>query len=234
MNPGTTTAVNIPVMRKRVPFSPDEPQTLGELFLRAAKKHPIDDALNYKKNDAWHSISSAEMIERIENIGAGLYTLGVRRGDRAAILSANSPEWTLSDAGCQLTGVIDVPIYTTLMPESIAYILRDSAAKILFIENNEAWERVRDALSECPSLEKIVFFDPAGTTEEDAISLAQLEAHGRDLKTQDPKLIAELSRDIRPDDVATLIYTSGTTGEPKGVMLSHLNLVSNVIDASAK
>ena len=90
MNSGTTTAINIEVVRKRVPFSPDEPQTLGELFLKAAKKYPIDNALNYKKDGAWHAISSAEMIARIENIAAGLYSLGVSRGDRAAILAANS------------------------------------------------------------------------------------------------------------------------------------------------
>src|SRR5262245_36798496 len=226
MNPGTTTAVNIPVMRKRVPFSPDEPQTLGELFLRAAKKHPIDDALNYKKNDAWHSISSAEMIERIENIGAGLYTLGVRRGDRAALLSANSPEWTLADAGCQMTGVIDVPIYTTLMPESISYILRDSGAKILFIENKEAWDRIENIVRDLPELEKVIFFEPADVDSPDVLSLAELEARGSELKTQNPSFIEELSAQVSSDDIATLIYTSGTTGEPKGVMLSHMNLVS--------
>src|ERR1044072_3772332 len=110
MNPGTTTAVNIEVSRKRVPFSDNEPQTLGELFLKAAKKYPLANALNYKKDEAWHAISSAEMIARIENIAAGLNSLGVPnmgtistigRGDRAAILSANRPEWTLADAACQ-------------------------------------------------------------------------------------------------------------------------------------
>jgi len=234
MNSGTTTAINIEVVRKRVPFSPDEPQTLGELFLKAAKKYPIDNALNYKKDGAWHAISSAEMIARIENIAAGLYSLGVSRGDRAGILAANSPEWTLSDAACQLTGIIDVPIYTTLSSSSICYILRDSGAKILFIENKEAWESIREILPECPALEKLIFYDPAGVADDTGISLAELEEAGSKLKIQNRELIDELSKNISPDDTATLIYTSGTTGEPKGVMLSHMNLLSNVIDAGAK
>ncbi len=234
MNAGTTAANNIEVSRQRVPLSADDPQTLGELFLTAAEKYPLENALNYKRDGAWHAISSAEMIARIELIGLGLYGLGMRRGDRAAILAANSPEWTLSDAGCQLTGVIDVPIYTTLSPSSVCYILRDSGARVLFLENKEAWERIRGVLSECPELEKIVFYDAAEIDGETGISLAELEEMGSFLKKENPSLKAELSRAVGPDDVATLIYTSGTTGEPKGVMLSHMNLISNVIDAGAK
>jgi long-chain acyl-CoA synthetase len=231
MNPGMAAALGIEVQRTRA-FAPGEPQTVGAIFRNAASKS-VSDALNYKKDGAWTSISSAEMISRIENIGLGLHSLGVRQGDRAAILSANSPEWTLADAGCQLTGVIDVPIYTTLMPDSISYILRDSGAKILFVENDECWERISEILPECDALEKIIFFDMAGVSTETAMSLAELETAGANLKEKQPALIDELFTAVDSDDIATLIYTSGTTGEPKGVMLSHLNLVSNVIDASS-
>jgi long-chain acyl-CoA synthetase len=234
MNPGTTAANNIEVSRRRIPLSTEDPATLGQLFLHAAEKHPLKNALNYKKDDAWHSISSAEMISRIELIGLGLYALGMRHGDRAAILASNSPEWTLSDAGCQLSGVIDVPIYTTLSPRSVCYILRDSGARVLFLENKAAWERISEILAECPELEKLVFYDAAGINTEKGMSLAELENSGSELKTKNSKLIDELSQNVKPDDVATLIYTSGTTGEPKGVMLSHMNLISNVIDAGAK
>jgi long-chain acyl-CoA synthetase len=239
MNPGMTAAIGIDVDRSR-PNSANEPRTLGEIFRHAMENRSIPNALNYKKDGEWHSISTAEMMSRIENTGLGLYSLGVRCGDRAAILSANSPEWTLADAGCQITGVIDVPIYTTLMPDSILYILRDSGAKILFIENIEAWERIREILPEYPDLEKIVFFDPKGAdgaggiTPEMGMTFSELENAGGELKTQNPGLVNELSAQVSPGDVATLIYTSGTTGEPKGVMLSHLNIISNVLDASAK
>ncbi len=117
---------------ERVPLSPSEPHTLAELFLKSAKERPRRNALNYKAQGVWRSISSAEMISRIQNIALGLFSLGVRKGDRAALLAANSPEWTLTDAGCQLLGAVDVPIYTTLAADSVKYIVKDSGAKFFF------------------------------------------------------------------------------------------------------
>src|SRR5688500_11792511 len=94
------------------------PVTLPDLFRRAVDKHQLSDALNYKHGDEWTSISSAEMIAHIAIIARGLDALAFRRGDKAAILASNSPQWTLSDAGCQFAGLVDVPIYTTLAPAS--------------------------------------------------------------------------------------------------------------------
>lgn len=216
------------------PLFSDEPVTLAELFVKAAERHKLTGALNYKEGSGWSAISSAEMISRIENIALGLYSLGLRKGDKAAILAANSPEWTLSDAGCQFAGVIDVPIYTTLAPESIRYIINDSGARIFFLQDKAALERIIEIIPGCESLEKLIFFDPAGIDFEDALSLAELEEKGRELKSNNPELINELIAAIKPDEIATLIYTSGTTGEPKGVMLTHNNIISNVIDAGEK
>lgn len=218
---------------QRIPLFADEPRTLAELFLRAAEKHNRADALNFKKGGEWRKISSDEMIYRAENIALGLYALGLRKGDKAAILAANSPEWTLSDAGCQFAGIIDAPIYTTLAPNVVAYIVNDSGAKVFFLQNKETFERIREILPECRMLEKLVFFDAAGVEAENAISLENLENEGAKIKTENPNLIKELTGAIEPSDVATLIYTSGTTGEPKGVMLTHANLVSNALDAGA-
>jgi long-chain acyl-CoA synthetase len=103
------------------------------------------------------------MISRAENIALGLYSLGLKKGDRAALLAANSPEWTLTDAGCQFAGIIDAPIYTTLAPNAVEYIIKDAGAKILFLENAECYERVREVMPECPTLEKIIFFESAET-----------------------------------------------------------------------
>ena len=211
------------------PLLPDEPHTLAELFLHSAKKHNRPDALNYKKDGEWRAISSSEMIERAEAIALGLHALGLCKGDKAAILAANSPDWTLVDAGCQFAGVIDVPIYTTLAPDSVCYIVNDSTTKVFFLENKAAYERIAAVMLECLSLEKIVFFDPADVNVANAISLAELEQMGRD--NQASGMIDELRESIQPTDIATLIYTSGTTGEPKGVMLTHNNILSNVIDA---
>ncbi len=229
-----STADNKTKINKRLPLRADEPKTLAELFLQAASKHNRPDALNYKKDGEWQPISSDEMIERVENIALGLYALGLRKGDRIALLAANSPEWTLTDAGCQFAGIIDAPVYTTLAPNQVEYIIKDSGAKILFLQNAECFARLETNLNVCPTLEKIVFFEAANVETENAISLEELEKAGAKLKTESPHLIAELMNAAKPTDIATLIYTSGTTGEPKGVMLSHQNLVSNVLDAGAE
>lgn len=215
-------------------ISSGEPATLAELFLLSADKFDRSDALNYKRDGAWRPISSSEVVERAENIALGLYSIGLRKGDRAAILAANSPEWTLSDAGCQFAGVVDVPIYTTLAPDAVAYIINDSGTRVFFLQNKETYDRIEQILSNCKSIETLVFYDIEGVTAENAISLAELEAKGIQLDSERPELISELVNASLPGDIATLIYTSGTTGEPKGVMLSHANLISNVIDAAEK
>lgn len=218
----------------RTPLYADEPRTLGELFRQSALKHPRPDALNFKLNGAWQSVSSAEMIERAENIALGLHSFGVNKDDKVAILAANSPAWTIADAGCQMSGVIDVPIYTTLAPGAVAYIVNDSGSKVFFLENRKTYERLAEIIGDCPSVQKIVFFDGTGEGIENALSLAELEKLGAALREAKPDLIEDLVVNVAADDIATLIYTSGTTGEPKGVMLTHANLVSNVIDAGEK
>jgi long-chain acyl-CoA synthetase len=217
-----------------IPLWPDEPQTLPGLFRQAVEKHPRADALSYKKEGRWHDISSAEMIRRIGNIALGLYSLGLRKGDKVAILAANSPEWTLADAGCQFAGIIDAPIYTTLAENSVCYIVNDAGAKVFFLENKAIFDRIKEIVPDCASVEKFVFFDPRGVEVENAMSLADLEAAGETLSAEKPDLLNDLTEEVEAGDVATLIYTSGTTGEPKGVMLTHTNLISNIIDAGER
>jgi long-chain acyl-CoA synthetase len=210
------------------------PRTLAELFTRSAKTYNRAKALNYKRDGEWRSISSAEFVTRAENIALGLHSLGLKKGDRAAILASNSPEWTLADAGCQFTGIIDVPIYTTLAPEAVTYILNDSGARILFLENRQSWERLSDYLAKCPAVETIIFFDEGDTSLSKSVSISQLEKRGSDISAAKPELIDSLASLVETDDIATLIYTSGTTGEPKGVMLTHRNLISNVVAAAER
>ncbi len=217
---------------KRFPQYADEPQTLAEVFLYAVGKYNRADALNFKKDGKWQPISSDEMLSRIENIALGLYSLGLRKGDRIAMIAANSPEWTLTDAACQFAGIIDAPIYTTLAPDAVRYIINDAGAKVFFIENKQAFERLEEVLPNCKTLEKLVFFDFADVKAENAVSLADLEIEGGKLKAENPELIKKLSNEVESEDIATLIYTSGTTGEPKGVMLTHGNLISNAINSA--
>lgn len=208
-----------------------DPTTLPELFLRSVTEFGLPNALNYKEDGEWKSISTASFVERSENIALGLHSLGLRKGDRAAILASNSPEWTIADAGCQFAGVVDVPVYTTLALESVKYIIDDAEAKVFFLQDRATYERLLPAIKDCPSIEKIVLMR---SSDEGQFSFQDLENAGSELRGKQPGLIEELRGQIKPDDLATLIYTSGTTGEPKGVMLTQANLVSNVHDASEK
>ena len=218
--------------RGRVPLTPDEPTTLVEVFEYVSRVHKRPDTLNYKDRGHWVPISSDEMLSRIRHIAAGLYSLGVRSGDRVAILSESRAEWTMADAGCIFAGAIDVPIYPTLTPVQVRYILKDSGARALVVENEERFQQIREVLSECPSVEHLVFIEKPAQQIPHSISLTELESRGREVEQQQPELINSLAHNRAPDELATIIYTSGTTGEPKGVMLTHENLVSNIIDSS--
>ena len=216
----------------RVPFSDDEPTTLVEVYEGVARLHPKPDTLNFKRNGAWHSISADEMLRRARRIALGLYSLGVRKGDRVALLSESRVEWVLADQGCVFAGAVGVPIYPTLTPPQVAYILKDSGARALFISTRAKFEEMEAVLRDCPKIESVILFDPDGLNQANCLSLSELEERGRELEGPQPFLADELANASWPDDLATIIYTSGTTGEPKGVMLTHSNLVSNLIDSS--
>jgi long-chain acyl-CoA synthetase len=217
---------------RRVPLDADEPTTLPEVFERAARAHRKADALNYKREGGWRSISSADFLERAQALALGLHASGLRKGDRVALLSESRPEWTIADAGCQFAGLIDVPIYPTQAPPQVSYILNDSGARALFVSNRAAYERVAEAVGCVPGLEHLFFFDAEGAGESGATTLEDLLALGRRMREERPGLAEELARAVSPEDLATIIYTSGTTGEPKGVMLTQSNFVSNLIDSS--
>jgi len=212
---------------------PDDPATLVDVFNRIPVEHKRPDTLNYKSRDRWIPISSDEMLERAKSIAAGLHAIGVQHGDRVALLSESRAEWTLTDAGSIFAGAVDVPIYPTLTPPQVRYILNDSGASVLFLERREKFDELKEALGECPSVKHVIFFESDGVTAAEGLTLAQLEEKGRELKQRDPGHIDRASVETKPDDLATIIYTSGTTGEPKGVMLTHSNLVSNLIDSSS-
>ena len=236
-----------------------KPATLVEIYEGVARTHPKADTLNYKRDGAWHSMSAAEMLRHARSIALGLYSLGIRRGDRVALLSESRVEWVLADQGCIFAGAVGVPIYPTLTPPQVAYILKDSGARALFVSTPAKLAEIEIALRECGNVENVVVFDadasgyasfqlaserayptrqpgmpayPEAPPEKTHLSLAELETRGRELESQRPKLADELARAAKPEDLATIIYTSGTTGEPKGVMLTHANMVSNLLASS--
>jgi long-chain acyl-CoA synthetase len=217
---------------RREPLTADEPKTLVEVYEGAVRSYPKADTLNYKSDGAWHPVSADEMLRRARWIALGLYSLGIRKGDRVALLSESRVEWVLADQGCIFAGAVSVPVYPTLTPPQVEYILKDCGARALLVSTQAKFAEVETVVSEVGAIENVVLFDGDGLTGANVLGLAELEARGRALEIERPELSAQLARASSPQDLATIIYTSGTTGEPKGVMLTHANMVSNLIDSS--
>jgi long-chain acyl-CoA synthetase len=204
------------------------PGTLNQLFFDAVERYRKPDALQVKVAGRYEPISHATLAERVRRVALGLRSLGIVRGDRVAILSGNRPEWAITDLGCLTAQLTDVPIYPTLPAEQVAYILRDAGAVAIFVADAEQLAKVASVRGEIPALRTVVTFEAARDGGAD-LTLADLEERGRAAET--PETI-DRHRDealaVQPHEVATLIYTSGTTGAPKGVMLTHDNIFSNV------
>src|SRR5688572_14885518 len=205
-----------------------ETSSVPALCLTATLRHGKADALNHKVGGEWLNTSATTFAERVRNVALGLAARGIRRGDRVALLSENRPEWSIVDLAILSLGAVNVPIYTTQAVDQIEYILTDSGAKAIFISNRRLYKHAQPALSN-RQLEHLIFFDSEVTEDIDrAIGLKQLEQNGKELATERPGAFDAYLRAVRPEDLATIIYTSGTTGEPKGVMLTHNNFMSNV------
>ncbi|MGH9935248.1 MAG: AMP-binding protein, partial [Blastocatellia bacterium] len=205
-----------------------EVTTLVELFRRAVGRDERN-LLNYKKDGGWRQVSSREFESQIRMVAMGLYALDVRAGDRVGILSENRVEWTIADLGVINCGAADAPIYATQAPKQVAYILNDAGVEILFISNQAQYDRIRDALNDCPKLRVIISFDRVSAPPGKVMGFGDFLNWGRAADEAEPELYETLQNSVRPDSLATLIYTSGTTGDPKGVMLTHANLVSNAL-----
>ncbi len=200
------------------------------LCLTAALKHAKQDAVNHKIGNEWINISAETFAERVRNVALGLAEFGIKPGDRIALLSENRPEWSIADLSILSLGAINVPIYTTQAVEQIRYILTDSGARAIFVSNKKLFKHAAKALQGLDFLERIIFFDGSGTEGvERSTTLASLEKRGQERSINKPAAFGAYLKAIRPDDLATIIYTSGTTGEPKGVMLTHANFISNVL-----
>ncbi len=208
------------------------PQTIPHFCIESFRLNNKPDALAFKIGDVWHRMSGSEAIERVRNIALGLSALGVKAGDRLAIISENRPEWSLTDLAILSLRAVNVPIYTTQAVEQIRYILEDSGAKMLFVSGKKLLKHAEEAIRSVETIEKLIFFDDDAKPEGDnrALTLAEIEANGE--KNENGESFDELLAELKTDDLATIIYTSGTTGEPKGVMLSHECFTSNITSIS--
>ena len=210
------------------------PQTIPHFCLESFRRNSKPDALNHKIQDVWQYLSGAEVIEKVKRIALGLSSLGVKAGDRIAIISENRPEWSLTDLAILSLRAVNVPIYTTQAVEQIRYILEDSGAKMLFVSGVKLWKHAETAIQSVERLEKLVFFDEDAVPQNDnrALTLSDIERRGEETDKIDSQSFENLLEKIEAEDLATIIYTSGTTGEPKGVMLTHENFTSNVLAIS--
>jgi len=202
-------------------------RTLTELFFGAVDRfggRPA--ALRVKQHDRWVSISTAELLDRVRAASLGFLELGLSPGDRVAILSENRPEWAITDYACLAARCVDVAVYPTLTPKQIEYILRDSGASAICLSTQAQLDKVQQIRAALPSLRHVIGFD-AGLGGPDVLGYEELLGRGRAAVEKYPRWRENALR-ASADDLATLIYTSGTTGDPKGVMLTHGNLASNV------
>jgi long-chain acyl-CoA synthetase len=206
---------------------------LNQAFASAFRRHRKEDAFCYKRDAAWMKVSHDDFAECVREARAGFLECGVTRGDRVGLLSENRLEWTITDMALLSCGAVDVPIYATLTGPQAAFILNDAGAEVVCVSTRKQLEKLLAVVGDLPCVKTIVTFDevsgvaaPAGVR---VIDFAELRRRGRAAGGAGGDFLADMERTAEPDDLATLIYTSGTTGNPKGVMLTHRNLTSNLL-----
>jgi long-chain acyl-CoA synthetase len=201
--------------------------TLVDLFLNAVALDRPRAQLR-RSEAGWQPISHGELLGNVRDIGAALRSFGLERGDRVGLLSENRPEWAWADYALLCTGILTVPLYPTVPAQQIAFILRHAGCRLLFVSTAEQLQKALDARASLTELQRIVVFDDVQSDDPAVMTLRELIRHGAGQHWSDASFREEAQR-AAPQDVATLIYTSGTTGEPKGVMLTHYNVYSNVV-----
>jgi long-chain acyl-CoA synthetase len=192
-------------------------RTLADLLPRSAERYGAHPALRFKEGDAWVDRSFQQVLETVKPLALGLVALGIEKGDRVSILGNTRPEWTYFDWAALSIGATVVPIYQTNSPEECAYVLENSDAKVVVVENEEQLAKIRAVREGLPQLQQVVLM--LGDAD-DALSSAELAAKGGEV---DPAEFEKRIAAVTPEDICTFIYTSGTTGPPKGCIISHSN-----------
>jgi long-chain acyl-CoA synthetase len=209
------------------------PDTICHKFLETAKKQPEHVAVVYKQRKIWHEITWSSYLEVVTMIAAGLQVLGVRKGDRVAILSNTRYEWAAADIAILGLGAVTVPIYVSSTAEDIEFILHNSEAKILICETFTAAEKLKELLKKTKSVEMVICFDANSefVASDALLSLDTLQNKGAAALKKSPTILELAVKALSLDDIATIVYTSGTTGRPRGVVHTHAQIMSEVSDA---
>lgn len=202
--------------------------TLNELFFSSLERYKHPAAYQFKREGKYVPIAHDEVLGRVRRLSLGLGALGLNAGDRVAILSENRPEWAFADWACLTARLSDVPIYATLPAEQITHLLVNSGARAIFVADDMQAAKIAAIRAETPALRYVITFGPTATGGAD-LTLADVDARGASADSAEAAAAWKAGAlAIDPDDLATIIYTSGTTGVPKGVMLTHDNIASNV------
>jgi len=200
--------------------------TIPTLHLNTIKTYSKDSILSFKEKGQYVPISTAEFDRMVRLTAYGLRELGHGQGDKLVILSENSPEWVIGDYANLCLGGITVPIYPTLVPDQMAYIIRDSESKTVICSTPELLGKVLSVRDKIPGVKSFILMN--GIPSEGVLSLQNVREQGDQAMQKNPDFFEKTASTVKPEDLASIIYTSGTTGLPKGVMLSHANFSSNV------
>ena len=205
--------------------------TIAELPFHVMGRFAKALAMGRCRVNSVDGFSSKELFERVRDFSLGLGGLGMSAGDRVAIVSESRPEWIISDLAVLAAGAVTVPVYPTLSPAQARYILQDSGARIAIVSTRVQLEKIQEIRHLLPALEAVVVMDPQLASGASVIALEEIARRGHARMTGEwgaGREFRDAARRVTPHQLATIIYTSGTTGEPKGVMLTHANLVANL------
>ena len=211
-------------------------KTIAEMFLKVTSKFPEKELFTEKVDGEWVGDKGKDIYEMVKYASYGLASLGIEAKDNVAILSTNCRRWAYSDYAIATRGATSITVYPTLIASQIQYILAHSDSKAIFAQNAEQMEKVQQIMGDCPELNYAIYFDETLSYDDEKIlSFNQLIEKGKAYaSTEDVYDYEEQAMSVQPDDILTVIYTSGTTGNPKGAMLMHSNLASNIQSSNAR
>jgi long-chain acyl-CoA synthetase len=205
-------------------------RTLVDLFFDRAARWSERPALRYRPDGAWQTVTWAEYGTSVREVAAGLAALGLTSGDRAGILAGNQPRWHMADVGIMAAGAVTVPAYPTGAASQVAHVLGHSESRVCFVGDRDQLAKLLLCRPQLPALERVVMLSepPDGLDDDLLLTFDDLRSLGRQRLREEPGLVEERARGLRPDAVATIVYTSGTTGPPKGTMITHENVAETI------
>lgn len=201
-------------------------KSLSEMFQNVTEKFAEKTGYMYKEGQ-YQSVSFKQAREMVDKIASGLMSLGIKKGDKVALLSENRLEWAMIDYSILTVGAINIPIYPSLLPHQVEYLLNDSESIVVFVSNQDQYDKIKQIKSKCKYLKNIVCMDLESNKNE-YFTLDEFKTSGTEYLKKNPTALEDSISNISRDDLATIIYTSGTTGEPKGAMLTHGNFLANI------